>query len=326
MSGNRRALILGIGGQDGSYLADRLLALDYEVHGLYRRASGDNLGRIRHIRDRITLHRGDLTDAHSLDRCLWSCIPHEVYNQADQDHVGFSWETPMQSVAVTLGAVVSLLELLRDVPDVRLFQPISSTIFGDLPEDTPQHEGTRVNPRSPYAIAKAATYHACRMYRDVYNVWVATGILYNHDSPRRGRGYLLDDLIGKAQAVQAGKSNAILMGNPAGVVDLSHAADIVEAERLIMQLDDPDDFIVGSGAGRTVFEIADTVRSILGLDCPLGHDPDFQRPDCRRFEHVGQQPGALVADTAKLVAVTGWKPKYALDHLISEKIGALRGA
>lgn len=271
----KRALILGVGGQDGSYLCDILLEKGYEVHGLYRRSSVDNLTRIAHVRERVTLHAGDVTDPSSQDVAFMRSSPHEVYHVADQDEVGHSFAAPGVAVAVTYGGTVNVLEAVRRCcPAARVFIPSSATVFGDAPP--PQSESTPFDPRSPYACAKAAAYYAARMYREHYGLFVACGIMFNHDSPRRGGGYLL-------QRIARGQP---LWGDTEAVVDIGYAREYMEAAWRMMQLDTPDDFVLGTGVG---YRIKDLVEGVKAWD----------------FPNAG-----LVADISKARRVLGFNPVH----------------
>lgn len=272
----KRALITGINGQDGSYLADILLEKSFEVHGLYRRSSVDNLTRIAHCRERITLHAGDVTDAGSLYRIFDDCDRFdEVYHLADQDEVGHSFTAPGVSVAVTYGGTVNVLEAVRQLtPSTRVFVPSSATIFGNAPP--PQNEETPLDPCSPYAVAKAAVIHACRMYREHYGLHVCCGIMFNHDSPRRGSGYLL-------QRIARGQP---LWGDQEAVVDIGYAREYMEAAWRMMQLDKPDDFVIGTGRG---YRIKDLVEGVMAWN----------------FPNAG-----LIADITKARRVLGFNPQH----------------
>ena len=259
----KRALIFGIGGQDGSYLADLLLEKGYEVHGLARRSSYDNLARIAHVRDRVTIHRGDLTDIWSVSMAVLSAFSNtalegEVYNMADQDEVGWSKDVPSESVRTTYGGCANVLHVLKGT-GLRFFQPLSSTMFGLT--DEPQDESTPLNPGSPYACAKAAAWHLCKHYRKDHGVWVACGIMFGHDSPRRGPQYLLQKIARQAVEVARGKRDRIeLDGGPNAMVDIGWAPYYVDAAWRMLQWDEPDDYCVGTGRG---FHIEDLCEKAL---------------------------------------------------------------
>jgi GDPmannose 4,6-dehydratase len=230
-----RALILGIGGQDGSYMAENLLDRGAEVHGLHRRTSLGDLSRIQHLLPRIALHRGDVCDPGSVYAALGKALPDVVYNFADQDNVDWSYETPGYSVQVTAGAVSTLLEAIKGT-QVKLLQPISATVFGDSP--APQDEDSPPNPLSPYACAKAHAWHLCKYHRRCYGTQVSCAILYNHDSPRRGPEYLLHRMC-KAAATGV----VFECDDPSQIVDIGYAKDYVESMRRMMDVE-PDDYVI----------------------------------------------------------------------------------
>ena len=271
----KRALVIGCGGQDGSFLCEILLEKGFTVHGLYRHCSYDNLRRIAHVRDRLTLHEGDVLDAVSLHAVLAEVRPHEIYNEADIDKVSFSVKAPAVVLRVGVEAVAVLLEAVRvNCPEARVFQPVSATMFGDAA--APQDEETAFNPQSPYACAKVAAYHLARHYRHAHNLFISTAILYNHDSPRRGPGYLL-------QRIARGEK---LWGTLEDVVDIGYAREYMEAAWKMLQLDAPDDFVLGTGKG---YRIADLLYE-------------------RRPEPVESSKG-LRANTAKAWKAFGFCPQ-----------------
>lgn len=318
----KTALIFGVGGQDGSYLADLLLEKNYDVHGTVRRSSGGNLGRILHCVDRVRLHRCDLTDSASINRVLHEVAPDEVYNEADQDNVGWSKDCPLQSVDVTAGGPARILEALRTLPNrdrVRLFQPVSATMFG-CPTSGPQDESTPLDPQSPYACAKSHAYHLGRYYRREYGLYVSTGIMYNHDSPRRGPGYLLQDLCRQASGMHDQVDWSLIphgakipfsnftVGDPDAVVDVGFAGDYVDAAWRILQLDEPDDFVISTGRPNKVGVIAEKVLRRYGLEgVDVVADPEWSK---------SLNQGLLFGDYGKLYRKTGWEPKTRVVELI----------
>jgi GDPmannose 4,6-dehydratase len=266
----KRVLILGIGGQDGSYLADNLLSRGgYEVHGMVRRSSTGNLRNIAHLEGKVTLHRGDLSDPLSIHRILESVQPHYIYNLADQDNIGWSYMHVGYNLDVTAGAVGRLLESVRMLKaqdswgDMRIFQACSATMYG--PREELITEDTPLNPQSPYACAKAAAYHLCRMYRQRYGMFVSCGILFNHDSPRRSPDYLPQQIARQAVEVLRGKRERIELRGPNTRVDIGWAPEYVEAMRLICEAEKPDDFVAGTGWGCRIDSLC---RVALGdVDC-----------------------------------------------------------
>lgn len=303
-----KALILGIGGQDGSYLADILLAKGYEVHGFYRRSSVDNLSRIKHIIDRVTLHKGDMLDDTSLQKVICEVSPDELYNEADQDHVGWSYHSPRYSMDITAGAVASLLEICRkNLPSVRIYQPVSATIFGDAAPL--QNEYTSFNPQSPYACAKAAAYYLANYYRQAFGMYINVGILYNHDSPRRSEdNYLLHEITKGAVAVQQGRQDKVLVGCLDMLVDIGYAREYMEASVELMQLSISDNYIIGSGQAHTIKYLAETALNMMGAEVSrIDVNPEFNRP--------GKQP-TLFGDISKIKHAIGYAPQIGVEELI----------
>lgn len=263
----KRALIFGVGGQDGSYLAELLLSKGYEVHGTVRRSSYDNIARVAHVRDRLTLHRCELTDAGSIHAAIYHSRADEIYNMADQDEVGWSKDTPGYSVGVTYGGPAVILEFLRHsswANHAKFFQPISSTVFG--PTAAPQDESTPLNPGSPYACAKAAAWLLCKHYRREHGVFVSCGVFFNHDSPRRGPGYLLQQIARQAVAVARGERNRVELTGPDSYVDVGWAPDYVDAAWRTLQQDAPDDYVIGTECALKVSEHCRTALMHLGLN------------------------------------------------------------
>lgn len=308
-----RALIFGIGGQDGSYLADLLLARGYEVHGLYRHTSTNNLGRIAHLRDRVTLHQGDLCDPLSIESAIERSRPQEIYNEADQDNVSWSHALPCYSTDVTAGAVLRTLEIIRRFnPGIRFFQPCTATMYGMTPP--PQDESTPFDPRSPYALGKTFAYYACRHYRRTYGMFVCTGILYNHDSPRRSENYLLHKICQGAARIAAGKQDTIAVGNLHLQVDIGYAREYMEAAVAMLSHADPDDYVICSGTAWSIRQMIQEALSVVGVitsrdeaDQYITVDPSLMTP--------GVQP-TLRGCYAKAEKVLGWKPTTKMPDLI----------
>lgn len=314
-----RALILGVTGQDGSYSADLLLEKGYTVYGTYRRSSVDNLWRVN---PKVNLLQADLLDPVSIRNAIFDAEPDEIYNEADQDNVPYSYSVPAYTIQTTTTAVCNLLETVRQLTGrpLRLFQPISATIFGNAPD--PQNEWSMHNPLSPYAVAKVAALHLCQMYRQTYNVWVATGIMYNHDSVRRGKGYLLQEIAEQAIRVKQGEQTTILVGNPDLKVDIGHAPEFVEAAWQILQLEQPDDFILGSGSAQSIRYIAALALAHLGVPNPesrIGIDPTYNRP---------APDTVLTGNIEKARRTFGFSPRFTaattVIHLINHKLEQLQ--
>lgn len=326
----KRALVLGIGGQDGSYLADILLDRGYEVHGFYRRSSVDNLQRVHHLlgdEPKIKLHRGDLCDASSVLRTLTDVEPDEIYNVADQDHVGWSGAVPRYNLDVTAGAVANLLETVRQIcPQARVYQPASSTVFEGLKGSSifSLSESSPVNPLSVYACAKACAYYLARYYRQVHGLWVCTAILFNHDSPRRGGDYLLQHICRQAVGLSTECSREIRVGDPEAVVDVGYAGDYMRDVCDLMQLEEPDDFIVASrehwtveGIARKAIEIREKEDGLwYSTDVKIVRDYNYQRPSSSGRYHIG--------DMSKLVSEIGQPKRVGLAWLLKSIMESYR--
>lgn len=287
-------MILGVGGQDGSYLAELLLQQGYEVHGTVRRSSVDNLGRVRHLTTRLhrntfVLHEADLTDFYSVLAACDAAGAHEVYNMADQDHVRWSRSTPRYSLDVTAGGCLNVIQASYNVNrDVRIFQPISSTVFGGAPTVTPQTVDTPLYPQSPYACAKACAWHMCRSVRRG-GTWVACGVFYNHDSERRGPDYLL-------QRIARGEG---LAGNLDTVVDVGYAPEYVEAAWKMLQHPEPLDLLIGTGWPYTI-------RSLLGSRAGRAPEPASRAAWLGPAEY---KTPAVVPDTGPAERLIGWRAR-----------------
>src|ERR1700750_2404116 len=243
----RRALITGITGQDGSYLAELLLDKGYEVHGMVRRLSSENHHRLEGFRDRITLHTGDLLDQRSISDIIRACEPDEIYNLAAMSFVGASWNQPTLTAEFTGGGVTRMLEALRGVcPDARFYQASSSEMFGKVRE-TPQTELTPFYPRSPYGVAKVYAHFITVNYRESYDLFACSGILFNHESERRGLEFVTRKVTHTAAAIKLGLVDHLGLGNLDAQRDWGYAKDFVEAMWRMLQQDEPDDFVVGTG-------------------------------------------------------------------------------
>jgi GDPmannose 4,6-dehydratase len=311
----RRALITGITGQDGSYLAELLLEKGYEVHGLVRRSSTETFQRLAHIRDDLVLHTGDLLDQRSLTDVLRACEPQEVYNLAAMSFVAASWNQPVLTAEFTGVGVTRMLEAVRDVvPQTRFYQASSSEMFGKVRE-VPQTELTPFYPRSPYGVAKAYGHHITVNYRESYDLFAASGILFNHESPRRGLEFVTRKVTHGAAAIKLGLQDELLLGNLDAERDWGYARDYVEAMWLMLQQDAPDDFVIATGETHSVRELVDIAFEHAGLD-PDGHvriDPLYFRP-----AEVDQ----LIGDYGKAERDLGWKPKTSFDELVRMMVDA----
>lgn len=270
-----RILITGITGQDGSILAELLIG--HEVHGIVRRSSCDNTIRLNSVKDRVVLHHGDVADPISIASVINEVRPERIFNMADQDEVPFSHATPAYSADITAGSVMRLLEIVRRVvPTCHVFQPISSTIFGDAPPT--QDETTELNPLSPYAVCKTAALYTCRLYRQVHGMSISCGIMFNHDSPRRKPGYLIDSICSQAaQCAIGGKyEEAMIFNNLSTRVDIGYAPEFMQ---LAVHLTSPGDFVFATGIAYTILELAEYAAELAGYpDCPVVERGKAERP------------------------------------------------
>jgi GDPmannose 4,6-dehydratase len=305
----RRALITGIGGQDGSYLAELLLAKGYEVHGMVRRGSPSSLDRIAHIARDVDIHAADLHDRDSLQRTLRASRPDEVYNLAGTSFVSTSWRDPITTADLTATGVIRLLEALRAAaPDARFYQASSSEIFG-VPLETPQRETTPVTPRTPYGVAKSYGHLITVSYRETYGLFACAGILYNHESPRRGAEFVTRKITRGAAAIKLGIEDKLLLGNLDARRDWGCAEDYVEAMWLMLQQDRAEDYVIATGVQHSVREFVDAAFSRIGLDPEpyVEHDPALVRP---------AEPGELVGDYSKAKTKLGWEPRTSFEELV----------
>jgi GDPmannose 4,6-dehydratase len=311
----RRALITGITGQDGSYLAELLLDRDYEVFGMTRRASTENVERIGHLTDRITLIQGDLLDPHSLVSALRTSEPQEVYNLAAQSFVPTSWNQPVLTAEFTGVGVTRLLEAIRTVdPDIRFYQASSSEMFGKVRE-VPQTEKTPFHPRSPYGVAKAYGHYITVNYRESFGLYAVSGILFNHESPRRGLEFSTRKISDGVARVKLGLAEELVLGNLDAERDWGFAGDYVEAMWQMLQRDEPDDFLVATGETHSVREFAELAFGYVGLDSEqyMRSDPQFLRP-----AEVDQ----LVGDASKAKKELDWAPKHSFRDLVEMMVDA----
>jgi GDPmannose 4,6-dehydratase len=305
----KRALITGITGQDGSYLAELLLEKGYEVHGMVRRSSTEKFERIEHLRDRITLHQADLLDHRSLVDALRAADPDEVYNLAAMSFVAVSWIQPTLTAEFTGVGVTRLLEALREVcPGARFYQASSSEMFGKVLE-TPQTEKTPFYPRSPYGVAKVYGHFITVNYRESYDLFACSGILFNHESPRRGLEFVTRKITWHAAAIRAGKVDELRLGNLDAKRDWGYARDYVEAMWLMLQQDQPEDFVIATGHTHTVRECVEVAFDQVGLKWQdyVVQDDRFLRP---------AEVDLLVGDCAKARQQLGWEPTTSFEQLI----------
>jgi GDPmannose 4,6-dehydratase len=311
----RKALVTGITGQDGSYLAELLLAKGYEVHGLVRRSSSFNTWRVDHVRDRLKLHYGDLVDQNSLVRTLASIRPDEVYNLAAQSHVKVSFEMPEYTTDVTAVGVLRLLDAVRelDLP-ARVYQAGSSEMFGKVVE-TPQTERTPFYPRSPYGVAKVFGYWTAVNYRESYGLHVSNGILFNHESPRRGENFVTRKITMELAAIKAGKSRELRLGNLDAKRDWGFAKDYVEAMWLMLQQERPGDYVVATGETHSVREFLEEAFGYVGLDWRdfVVVDPKYFRP---------AEVDLLQGDPTRAATELGWQARTTFRELVRLMVDA----
>lgn len=303
------ALILGINGQDGSYLAEILLEKGYEVHGLVRRTATGNFGNLEHILDRIHLHYGDLTEPVSLQKVIAEIRPREIYNEADQDHAGLSFQIPAYNFDVTGSAVGRVLEIIRQVDkSIRFFQPVTSNMFGQATE-CPQNEETRFNPINPYSCAKVFAYYVSQMYRKSYGMHVSLAIFYNHESPRRTEHYVTRKITRSVARIKNGLQDQLVLGDMSALIDWGYAREYMEAAWKIVQLDEPDTFIIGTGEVHSVKDFVEEAFGSVDLDYTryVKSSDSFLRP---------AQNSVLRADISKARRVIGFEPKVKYRDLI----------
>ncbi len=329
----KKALITGITGQDGSYLAELLLEKGYEVHGVIRRSSAFNSGRIDHIYQdphesgvRLFLHYGDLNDASSINKVLRDVRPDEIYNLGAQSHVRVSFDVPEYTGEVDALGAVRILEAIRETElNTRFYQASSSELFGKVVE-TPQRETTPFYPRSPYACAKAYAYYITVNYRESYNLFACNGILFNHESPRRGETFVTRKITRAAARIKLGLQACLYLGNLDAKRDWGFAGDYVEVMWLMLQQAEPDDYVVATGESHSVREFAEKVFGRLdmplewrgkgvhekGIDARTGNivievDPKYFRP---------AEVDLLLGDPSKAKRQLGWNPKVGFDTLV----------
>jgi GDPmannose 4,6-dehydratase len=310
MTGKPSALITGITGQDGSYLAELLLEKGYDVHGMVRRASTEKFDRIEHLRERITLHQGDLLDQRSLVDSLRASRPAEIYNLAAMSFVAVSWIQPTLTAEFTGVGVTRMLEAMREVcPEARFYQASSSEMFGKVLE-VPQSETTPFYPRSPYGVAKAYGHFITVNYRESYDLHATSGILFNHESPRRGLEFVTRKITWHAAAIKHGLTKELRLGNLDAERDWGYAKDYVEAMWLMLQRDTPEDYVIATGKANSVRECCVLAFDEAGLgdfEQYVTIDPAFVRP--AEVDH-------LIGTPAKAERDLGWVPQTSFEELI----------
>ncbi len=311
----KRALITGITGQDGGYLAEELLADGWEVHGLMRRLSAPNDWRIRHLGDRLHLHSGDMLDSGCLIRLLSDVRPQEVYNLAAQSFVAASWDQPLLTGAVTGLGAARLLEAIRQVdPSIRIYQASSSEMFG-IAEIVPQDEDTPFHPRSPYAAAKVYAHHMTVNYRESFDMFAVSGILFNHESPRRGEEFVTRKITKSVAEIVTGQRDKLHLGNLSARRDWGYAGDYVRAMIAMLRQDTPEDFVVASGVSYSVEDFCRKAFEAVDLDFRdyVEVDPGLIRP---------ADIPELRGDSSRARDRLGWIPEVDLDGLIRMMVEA----
>jgi len=318
----KKALITGITGQDGSYLAELLLEKDYEVHGIIRRASTFNTGRIDHLYQdphimgvKLFLHYGDLSDSVSLVKLLLDLKPDEIFHLAAQSHVRVSFDIPEYTSDITGVGTIRILEAVREAGvRPKFYQASSSEMFGKTSE-APQHETTPFHPRSPYACAKVFAYWSTVNYREAYGLYACNGILFNHESPRRGETFVTRKITRAAAAIKLGQQDKLYLGNLNARRDWGYAKEYVEAMWLMLQQDQPDDYVVATGETHSVREFIEEAFDYLGMDWEkhVVHDSRYERPS---------EVDLLMGDASKAKKVLGWEPKTKFRDLVRLMVDA----
>ncbi len=313
------ALVTGVTGQDGSYLVELLLKKGYEVHGIMRRASTFNTGRIEHIYQdpheenrRLILHYGDLADANTIRKLIYKVQPDEIYNLGAQSHVRVSFDIPEYTANVTGLGTLRLLEAIKDFEEqtgkkIKFYQASSSEMFGSAP--APQNEQTPFQPRSPYGVAKVFAFHTTKNYRDAYGIFAVNGILFNHESPRRGETFVTKKITRGVARILAGLDKKIYLGNLDAKRDWGYAPEYMEAAWLMMQKEKPDDYVIGTGESHSVKDFVEVAFKYAGISNwqeYVGIDPRYYRPI---------EVENLVADARKAEKELGWKPKVKFKEL-----------
>ena len=316
---NKRALITGINGQDGSYLAEFLIGKGYEVFGTVKRNSvaENQTARLDSVYDKIgkNLIYADLTDLSSLLNALRISNPDEIYNLAAQSHVRISFDQPLYTAQATGIGTLNVLEAVRSFnPKIKIYQASSSEMFGNsIDQDGFQRESTPMNPVSPYGCAKVFSYNICRNYRNSYGMYISNGILFNHESPRRGTNFVTNKVCKEAVKIKLGLSNKLALGNLDATRDWGHAKDYVEAMWLILQRESPEDYVCSTGVSHSVKDLVEYVFGKLDLDWKdyVVQDEKFLRPE---------ELDDLKGDSRKLRSLTGWSPKYTFETMLDEMI------
>jgi len=314
---SKRALITGISGQDGSYLSEYLLSLGYEVYGLIRRSSvAENQdSRLGHINDKVNTFYADMLDVPSLTRVIGEVKPTEIYNLAAMSHVRISFDVPSFTIQTNAMGVLNLLEIYKSlVPEAKFYQASSSEMFGNsVDEDGSQRLTTPMNPVSPYGCAKLLAHNLVRHYRNAYNLHACNGILFNHESPRRGSNFVTNKVVKTAVEIKKGLKNKLELGNLNSCRDWGHSKDYVRAMHMILNYKKPDDFIVATGETHSVRELCEYVFNSLGMDYKdyVVQNPIYMRPEELEY---------LKGDPTRFIETLGWKPEYTFESMLDEMI------
>ena len=310
----KRALITGINGMDGSHLADLLLEKGYEVYGMERRTSSPNRTNTKHLEGKIHFINGDLTDQNSLLRCLRESDPQEIYNLGAQSFVGESWNTPDQTSEVNGMGVLRMLEAIReDGEDRKFYQASTSEMFGKV-QETPQNENTPFYPRSPYGVSKLYGHWITKNYRESYDIFASSGILFNHESERRGIEFVTRKITDGVAKIHLGLQDKIMLGNLDAKRDWGYAPDYVEAMWLILQQNQPDDYVISTGKTHSIREFLDLAFEHIGItdwEKYVGQDPRFMRP---------AEVDMLRGNSTKAFDELGWKPKTSFNDLVGKMV------
>lgn len=316
----KKALITGVTGQDGSYLAEFLLSKGYEVHGIIRRSSSFNTGRIEHIfsdphekKNNLTLHYGDLADPNVIRKLIYQIQPDEIYNLGAQSHVRVSFDIPEYTADITGLGALRILEAVKDFKDnigkmIKVYQASSSEMFGSSPP--PQNENTHFHPRSPYGCAKVFAFNIAVNYREAYSIFVTNGILFNHESPRRGETFVTKKITRGIARIKAGLNKKIYLGNLEARRDWGYAPEYMEAAWLMMQQSEPDDYVIGTGKSHSVKDFIESAFKLAGISNWQDYieiDPRYYRPT---------EVENLIADPAKAKTKLGWEAKTGFNELI----------
>jgi GDPmannose 4,6-dehydratase len=310
----KTALITGIGGMDGSHLADLLLTKGYKIYGMDRRSSSLNTTNIKHLVDKITILNGDMTDQNSLLRCLKESNPNEVYNLAAQSFVGESWNTPEYTSNVTGLGVLRILEAIREFnPKIKFYQASSSEMFGRMVEN-PAKETTPFYPRSPYGVSKLYGHWITKNYRESYDMFACSGILFNHESERRGIEFVTRKITDGVARIKLGLADHISLGNLDAKRDWGYAPDYVEAMWLMLQQDEPNDYVISTGKTHSIREFLDMAFKCIGIEewgDYVKQDPRFMRP---------AEVDYLIGDSSKAKKLLGWDPKTSLKQMVKKMV------